>query len=256
MRIVTPRLGGLRSVKLGKLDAEMSSNRTNDLIRFYALLRQLKGGVGGTRLLRGSSKKSGWPGRGVYFFHEAGEHRSDTGDGPRVVRVGTHAVSRGSKTTLWKRLAQHRGSTRSGGGNHRGSVFRKHVGLALIQRDQLGYPTWGDGSNAPREIRETERAMEQVVSGVIGDMPFVWLDVDDEPSKDSLRAYIEAQSIALLSNFEKSQIDSPSETWLGFHRNHREITASGLWNVRCVKGEYDPMFLDTFERLINAMVRG
>ena len=30
-----------------------------------------------------------WPARGVDFFREAGETRSDTGRGPRIVRVGT-----------------------------------------------------------------------------------------------------------------------------------------------------------------------
>ena len=39
-----------------------------------------------------------WPARGVYFFREAGESRSDTGEGLRVVRVGTHALKAGGST--------------------------------------------------------------------------------------------------------------------------------------------------------------
>jgi hypothetical protein len=39
-----------------------------------------------------------WPRRGVYFFFENGEMRSETGTGPRVVRVGTHAMRSGLPT--------------------------------------------------------------------------------------------------------------------------------------------------------------
>jgi hypothetical protein len=33
-----------------------------------------------------------WLQRGVYFFMEGGEHRTDSGEGLRIVRVGTHAA--------------------------------------------------------------------------------------------------------------------------------------------------------------------
>jgi hypothetical protein len=61
-----------------------------------------------------------WPKRGVYFFFETGESRSDSGSGPRVVRVGTHALREGSRAKLWTRLSQHQGTITTGGGNHRG----------------------------------------------------------------------------------------------------------------------------------------
>jgi hypothetical protein len=77
------------------------------------------------------TRRSGWPGRGVYFFFEDHEFRED-GSTLRVVRVGTHAVSANSRTTLWNRLHTHRGAS-SGGGNHRGSIFRKRVGETLLQ---------------------------------------------------------------------------------------------------------------------------
>jgi hypothetical protein len=51
----------------------------------------------------------GWPQRGVYFFTEEGERRHDTGEGLRIVRIGPHALKKGSRTTLWDRLSQHRG---------------------------------------------------------------------------------------------------------------------------------------------------
>ena len=86
------------------------------------------------------------PRRGVYFFFEPGELRED-GRTPRVVRVGTHAVSAGSRTTLWTRLRDHRGHVigrHVGGGNHRASIFRRHVGSALLGRG-LGEALAGGG---------------------------------------------------------------------------------------------------------------
>ena len=129
-----------------------------------------------------------WPRRGIYFFQEPGETRNDTGNGPRIVRVGTHGLKAGSGTKLWTRLSQHKGQARSGGGNHRGSIFRLIVGTSLIEKDGHEYPTWGQGSSAPREAREPEQPLERAVSAVIGEMPFLWLVVKDEPGPDSLPA--------------------------------------------------------------------
>jgi hypothetical protein len=50
------------------------------------------------------------------------------------------------------------------------------------------------------ECARRRAALELDVSTYIGAMPFLWIDVDDEPSPRSLRAYIERNSIALLSN--------------------------------------------------------
>jgi hypothetical protein len=144
-----------------------------------------------------------WPGRGVYFFREPGEHRSDTGEGPRIVRVGTHALKAGSSTKLWTRLSQHRGQPSTGGGNHRGSIFRLIVGAALIRRDGLDFPTWGNGNTAERAVRDRELELERKVSCVIGDMSFLWVPIDDEAGPESRRGYVERNAIALLSNYNK-----------------------------------------------------
>ncbi|HTV26286.1 MAG TPA: hypothetical protein VMF32_00715 [Xanthobacteraceae bacterium] len=103
-------------------------SRYDDLLRFYDLLARLEEKIGGARVLSDCSGRMNWPQRGVYFFFEPGELRSDTGNGPRVVRVGTHALTDTSRTTLWKRLSQHRGTGNAGGGNHRGSIFRLLIG--------------------------------------------------------------------------------------------------------------------------------
>ena len=58
---------------------------------------------------------------------------------------------------------------RSGGGNHRGSIFRLIVGTALIERDGLDCPTWDNRGTVSREVRERERHLETAVSKVIGE---------------------------------------------------------------------------------------
>ena len=231
----------------------MSEQRPDNLTRLYELLDRLEDRLGGARRLSECNAKMGWPKQGVYFFREAGENRTDPGDGPRIVRVGTHALKTRGKTTLWNRLSQHRGNAKSHGGNHRGSIFRLITGAALIEQNGYDYPTWGHGSSASKEVRESERTLERKVSAVIGDMPFLWLAVEDEPGPDSLRGYIERNAIALLSNYGCEPIDPPSSGWLGHWSDRERVRLSGLWNNNHVGDGYDPVFLDTLERQIDKM---
>ncbi|VTT85719.1 hypothetical protein DM2_601 [Halorubrum sp. DM2] len=222
-------------------------SRRSDLDDLYDLLDCLEANVGGKRRLRDCTGYMNWPERGVYFFFTE-ETRDSTGQ-LRLTRVGTHAVSSGSGTSLWNRLRTHRGANRGsyeGGGNHRGSVFRKHVGRAMIERDGLHdeYPHWGEGSSADRERRLAELDHEHRVSEYIRDLPFLWVAVDDEPGPQSDRAYIERNAIALASNYRKETIDPQSDSWLGRNSPHEKITDSGLWNVDHVEEECDPAFLD------------
>jgi hypothetical protein len=85
----------------------MSDRRLKDLIRFYSILNQLEKAIGAARALADCRGRMKWPSRGVDFFHETGENRSDTGEGPRVLRVGTHALKAGGSTTLWAALRTH-----------------------------------------------------------------------------------------------------------------------------------------------------
>lgn len=233
----------------------MPVDRRSHLIRFYALLDTLEQRVGGERTLSDCSGRLAWPRRGVYFFREAGETRSDTGSGPRIVRVGTHALKSGAGTKLWTRLSQHRGTSNNGGGNHRGSIFRLIVGTALLARDDRALPTWGRASAATPEIVIAEDPFEREVSGVIRRMPFLWLAVDDEPGPMSLRGTIERNAIALLSNYGKPALDPPTGQWLGRHCDRERVRNSGLWNSNHVDETYDARFLDEFERLVSVMER-
>jgi hypothetical protein len=193
--------------------------RREHLDRFYRLLDRLAANVGGMQRLEVCDGYMNWPDRRVYFFLAIDERRIDT-DQLRLTRVGTHAVSRGSGTTLWTRLRTHRGAlsgTYEGGGNHRGFVFRERVGEAMVERHDLDneYPEWGDGSSAGRDLRLEELEMERRVSDHLRQLPFLWVDVPDEPGPDSDRAYLERNAIALVSNYGKAPIDPRSKEWLG-----------------------------------------
>lgn len=239
--------------------------RLLDVRRFYGLLDEIESQKGSKRLLAECTGKMNWPRRGVYFFFEPGEFRPTSGGGLRVVRIGTHALKVGSKSTLWKRLRQHHGTNTgryAGGGNHRGSIFRSHVGCALIEKES--WPNeitseWSQGGTASSDLRSTELPLERRVSEHIRAMPFQWLEIGDEPGPDSLRGYIERNSIALLSNYPhvstpsegSSCIDPPSVEWLGRSSHHPIPKKSGLWNVNHVDEEYDQDFLDKLNELIN-----
>jgi hypothetical protein len=222
-----------------------------DVDQFYQLLYELSDRLGGPRQLGQCHGRMGWPKRGVYFFFEPGETRPD--GTPRVVRVGTHAIDKETnKGRLWTRLRQHRGQVggrRPGGGNHRVSIFRQHVGASLLSRDpelaaDPGLAFWGHkGPSLPPWAKVGEAPHEQRVSRHIGLMPFLWLPLDDDPGPNSDRGRIESGSIALLSTLANPFADPPSPTWLGHHSPNLNVAGSGLWNDRHVLETPTPQVL-------------
>lgn len=229
-------------------------DRSQDLVRFYEALAKLEKRLGEKRRLAICNHEAMWPSRGVYFFFETGEVRTNPDKNPRVVRVGTHAIKANSSSSLWRRLSQHRGASRSGGGNHRGSIFRLLIGQAMMSRDRRGEPrSWelkGDHAKAAAELGIEKRALklqelplERHVSEYICAMPFLWVAIEDAPGPESGRAAIERNSIALLSNYRKPAIDPPSPGWLGRSSDRERVRESGLWNNKHVHEPYDPAFL-------------
>ncbi len=232
-------------------------NRRAALDHLHDLLAELKQRCGGYRELATCDGRMGWPRRGVYFFFEKGEVRED-GVTLRIVRVGTHALQP-SRVTLWRRLAQHRGFVAGqfpGGGDHRGSIFRLHAGTALLETAE--WPdsireTWTVGGTADLETRRNEYPLERMVSFEIGQMPFLWVAVDDPPGPTSERGTIERGAISLLSNFSNRPIDPPSPKWLGRRARALAVRQSGLWNVNHVSDPIVVDFLTVLESRIREM---
>lgn len=232
------------------------TDRFIDKVRFYGFLDDLEARLGGTRVLADCHGRMNWPERGVYFFFESGEAQASAEGSRRVVRVGTHALTAKSQSTLWRRLSQHRGVASTGGGNHRESIFRLLVGIALAHRDCLALPpAWGKGNDpsaaglklgmSRANVKRAEAELEAHVSRYIGTMPFLWLNVGDAPGPESERGVIERNAIALLSGYPE-----PSANWLGSHSNRDRVRRSGLWNNEYVDESWNPSFLDLMEKWI------
>jgi hypothetical protein len=79
-----------------------------------------------------------------------------------------------------------------------------------------------------RTLTTAEAPVEQAVSGYIAAMPFLWLDIDDEPGPSSRRGSIERDAIALLSNHERAPLDPASLGWLGHFSERPLVQSSGL----------------------------
>ena len=235
--------------------------RHSDVDRFYSLLDELETKKGGKRNLSECHGRMGWPARGVYFFFDSRTNRCNGEN--RLVRIGTHALKAGSQTTLWKRLSQHKGTTKSGGGNHRGSIFRLLVGNALIGSGKHGpVRSWGlkqDMGKAAKSlgverqlIKKEEFPLELAVSHYIGNLPFLWLAIEDEPGPDSQRGYIERNSIALVSEYNWSGRSPNVDNWLGSFSDRQKVQRSRLWNSNHVDEEYDPEFLALLKELVQS----
>jgi hypothetical protein len=236
----------IHTLKLLALEQE----RLRHLDQFYSMLNRLREVQGQVTLsaLGGASKL---PLRGMYFFFEPNESRLLNRDQLRCVRVGTHAVSRNASSTLWTRLRTHRGASDLSG-NHRSSIFRLHVGTALLSRgdSSRSLPTWGKEQNAPANVRKNEQSLEELVSRFIGNMQVLWLEISDEPGPTSDRSYVERNSIALIAG-STGPFDLASRNWLGLYSTHATICKSGLWNVNYVNDSYDPRFLDVMSQYVD-----
>lgn len=227
-------------------------DRLKHLNRFYDILMQLQDKTG-PRILATCNIRMEWPQQGVYFFFEPGELR-ENGKQTRVVRVGVSKSSESLQSPLWDRLREHRGTISgkfSGGGDHRTSNFRYHVGSALINRDNLVYPSWEDLDTNNRSIRKEEHPLEIKVSDIISNMPFLWISTDRSTRPDQLNQFIKRHAVALLSNYNAEiTLDRPSPAWLGHYSPNESISLSGLWNYRNVDVVFNPKFLDYLEKLV------
>ena len=229
-------------------------SRLMDIKKFYRILSKLEKKNGGKLLFDDCISLNGLPDTGVYFIFEKGEIRSTSGDGLRVVRVGSHALMPYSKSTLYNRLRSLRGNDNDWGGKHRRSIFRRHIGRAIISRNKISCPSWD--KRIPPGPREN--LVEEKVSRYIRKRCwFLYLAIDQALDSWKVRRLVARNSIALLGNCSGAKIiDPPSRRWLGLAyppNINSEIPESGLWNIQHVRKEYNPDFLDVLYTLVNGM---
>lgn len=165
------------------------------------------------------------PENGLYVFFEKGEI-SRIGDNAldRIVRVGTHREN----LRFRDRIRQHYGNSRSLGGNKNGSIFRKHLGGALLRRSDTNDPRlreWltQNGSSFPE--------IEELISNTLRDkFSFSCFDVDQMEE----RLELERGIIALLA---QHPLSPPSPDWLGKYAVNEKIRRSGLWNTQHIEAK-------------------
>jgi hypothetical protein len=241
--------------------AGTASTSPDPLDQFYTKLGDLKTQTDGPYYLDECDGQMDWPDRGIYiFFDQNSDLDVDPPSEWSISRIGTVGVSEGSSNTLWKRLRQHRGNTRgehAGGGNHRGSIFRLHVGRAIIEAENLhdDYPYWGTShrEGIPLEtdaLREQEHPLEVRVSDYIRSLPFLVMDVPGAPSKTSARARLEKNLIGLVSQRRRTTPTLMREGWLGHENPKPEIHRTGLWNIHHVTALYDASIISDINSYI------
>jgi hypothetical protein len=154
----------------------------------------------------------------------------------------------------------------TGGGNHRGSVFRRLVGNAIKNRDHLAEPRSWDVANDPataasllgltrEQVVIAEQPLEAAGSDYIRGMSVLWLAIDDTAGPRSDRGIIERNTIALLSNYGREATDPSSREWLGSHCDRERLRRSGLWNNHYTDQEYETTQLAVIEGYVQRMQR-
>jgi len=171
------------------------------------------------KLPRWFEPSSNLPEKGIYFFYEEGEITPHTGK-RRIVRVGTHGTKPAKKIrSLRQRLTDHYH------GNREGSVFRKHLGSALLKaegasEDRIKEWLRKRKSLFWKEFEQTELKVSELLKSKFF---FRVIRVDGEEE----RRIFEEKIIATLSS---CPVCKPSEKWLGRFAWSGKVRRSGLWN--------------------------
>lgn len=205
-----------------KSDQNLNSRKVQD-----ALLAEDKGATSLTRELYSFQLKrprynyltasSLLPKNGIYFFFEKGEV---FGDGlERIVRVGTHRAD----NRFRGRIRQHYGSRNALTGNKNASVFRKHLGGALLRKeDPLDFRLVEWLRQGGQRYPEVEVRVSEYLRA---NFTYCCFDVAGMVE----RLLLEKGIIAQLA---KHPLGRPSEGWLGKHASDEKIRHSGLWNTQ------------------------
>jgi len=159
------------------------------------------------------------PRSGIYLFFEKGETiMIDNRVFDRIVRVGTHLKD----GNFPGRIRQHYGNKHSLRGNKNGSVFRKHLGGAIIRRENPDDPRL---TGWLKQMGPSYEDIEEKVSRTLrNNFTYVCFPVTTKDERLSLEA-------ALISLLAQHPLGKPSPTWLGLWADSPIIRSTGLWNT-------------------------
>lgn len=159
---------------------------------------------------------------------EEGEHAHG---GDRIVRIGSHSGHRG---TLAQRLDEHFGKA-----NKDRSIFRKHIGRALLARRGDTFLKFWDLDLTARKSRELNaksvdatrlaEVEKEVTSFLQRNFSFSVLPIPDRLGR------LEAER-RLIATVALCAECTGSPTWLGCWHPNPKIRQSCLWNVQGLSG--------------------
>lgn len=169
------------------------------------------------------------PGNGIYVLFENGEHGHG---GDRIVRVGTHR----GQGNLPGRIREHLYTP-----NKDRSIFRKHVGRCLLNRDNDPFlAQWEidlttkvarsrDGDRVDQD--RLQKVEAEVTRYMVDSFSFTALHFDSASARRDFEEH-------LLSTIYACPDCGPSEYWLGrFHPTSEAIRTCGLWNIQGLRGK-------------------
>ncbi|MFZ0914018.1 MAG: hypothetical protein WBQ76_01370 [Candidatus Korobacteraceae bacterium] len=200
------------------------------------------------------------PTNGIYFFYEKGETGIHFGSKPRIVRVGTHRDG-----NFKSRIAEHfllkerkMQFTVDQPPPHDRSIFRKHIGRALLNKAADPYLavweldfTTRKGRIENRHLRDIakESEIERDVTRILRQsFSFRFIEIPDQAQ----RMGAEGLESALIGTLASCDQCGGSSQWLGNHSPKLQIRESGLWLVQHLKSKpLSAVQLETIRLAIN-----
>ena len=173
------------------------------------------------------------PSNGIYFFYEEGEViKIGNRVFKRIVRVGTHK----EQGRFPNRILDHFY------GDKNSSVFRRHLGAAILTKEDPRSPRLREWMKGSKTLRDIERKVSRLLRERFS---FRYIRVDDRDE----RLELEERLISTLARFSPKYV---SPNWLGRHSPSREIRESGLWNVEHVNSPryIEPKHLTRLKQLV------
>ena len=185
------------------------------------------------------------PNNGIYFFYEKGEYNGHDSAKPRIVRVGTHR-----NENFRSRIAEHfllderkMAFAEDRPRPHDRSIFRSHIGRALLNKAHDPYLSVWSMDFTKRETRDTKRhlrdtnkevVIEKEVTEILRQkFSFRFIEIADQMQRMGKQG-LEGALIGTLAICPQC---TPSEDWLGRGSPTVQIRESGLWLVQHLRDD-------------------
>jgi hypothetical protein len=180
------------------------------------------------------------PENGIYFFYEKGEVWGHGGKRPGIVRVGTH-----NDGNFQSRIAEHfllnerkMDFDAKSSPPHDRSVFRKHIGRALLHGAGDSYlEIWNKDFMERENIRKfghkrdiaKEKKIERAATEIIrSNFSFRFIKISEQGTRKDLEK-------RLIGTLAQCGVCQASPRWLGLDSPKKQIRESGLWLVQHLK---------------------